>query len=101
MKHTRIHGLPDWFGLVLFGVPTLVAAALAAVGSTSGFRKWWGVVLILPSLLMGALAIITLMSEITLERELPAIFLLALALPVGVSGVILLRWRPRSRNYGA
>jgi Ni/Fe-hydrogenase subunit HybB-like protein len=95
MKHLRTHGATPGMIAAIFFLPTLVSAGLAAVGSTVGFRKWWGVLLVIPSLLLSALGVYGLALALVTDRAYDAGtvgLLVASGLPIVVAAVVIRRW---------
>ena len=80
---------------LIYSAPTVIAAGLAATGSTRGFRKPWGFILILPSLMLGALAVIVIIGVIVTEEQTPALMWIAYSFPIIVSALVIWRWGPK------
>ena len=85
---------------LIVGVPT---TGLAAIGSTVGFRKWWGLLLTLPAFLLGAFACWMLVRAFIhqFSTNEPLVDFGGLAIAAGIAGFLAWRWWPKWGRHGA
>ena len=102
MNKLRISDPGALTGAIFFFVGALLGG-VASVGTTSGFRKTWGFVLVLPAILWGLYAVGTLLSLLSdPERSMEYVVnLIGVSIPVAIAGYIAWRWLPEDKPHGA